>query len=97
MKAQVGSSFSFVVALVLFLAATHPLRATQHRDPLTPPEVAQTQASDSTTAKAHASTKKTAKPTTDAKDKKPANKNTQTSAQNAGDSKSHSGTGRGMK
>jgi len=97
MKATVSSCFSFAAALVLSLAASHPLQATQHRDPLTPQEVAHSQASDSTTAKVHSSSKKNAKPSTESKNQKPAKKNPQASAQNAGDSRSHSGSGTGMK
>jgi hypothetical protein len=66
MKARIAFYFAAVVALVLFLAATVPSHATQHRDPALTPENMQKAASisnakptspsagaDSNTAKAH--------------------------------------------
>ena len=95
MKVQLGSCISSVVALVLFLAAAVPSQATQHRDPLLPQEVAQAHASDSATAKTHA--KKNTHPATTAKTKKQTTGNASATAKNTGDSKSHSGSGTGMK
>jgi hypothetical protein len=45
MKARIAFYFAAVVALVLFLAATVPSHATQHRDPAQTPENMQKSAS----------------------------------------------------
>src|SRR5438309_8768358 len=83
MKARIAFYFAAVVALVLFLAATVPSHATQHRDPAQTPENMQKSASasnpnpatsatasDSSAPKAHSAAGKPRKQTSGARNSK---------------------------